>query len=232
MIEFLKQVLPPPVFQGLRTFYKDKVTHYQRDIYSEFGEDFAAAVLLGFKRSGFYVDIGAFRPKELSVTYYFYKKLDWSGLIVEPNPAAKKLFETQRPRDIFINKGVAQAMGELTYYEFSNPTLNSFSEEVFKTNQATLTSKKLIPVQPLRDLLAETVPQGTPIDLMNIDVEGLDFEVLESNDWNRFSPTVLVIEDHTFNPEAPLQSRTVQYLKGKGYRLKANCLISLIFIRE
>ncbi len=232
MIDFLREALPKNVFQGLRTFYKDKVTHYQRDIYSEFGEDFTAAVLLGFKKNGFYVDVGAFRPKELSVTYYFYKKLGWMGLIIEPNPAAKILFQTQRPRDIFLNMGVAQSGGDLTYYEFTNQTLNSFSEQVFKNNQATHTSKKMIPVQPLREILAKIIPQGTSIDLMNIDVEGLDFEVLESNDWNLFSPRVLVIEDHTFNPEAPLQSRTVQFLKEKGYKLKANCLISLIFIKD
>lgn len=102
MKELLKEVLPNGIFQSLRTIYKENFTHYQRDIYSEFGEDFTVAVLLGFKKNGFYVDIGAFRPKELSVTYYFYKKLGWKGIIVEPNPAAKKLFRAQRSRDLFI----------------------------------------------------------------------------------------------------------------------------------
>lgn len=232
MKELLREVLPQSIFQWSKNFYKENVTHYQRDIYSEFGEDFTAAVLLGFKRDGFYVDVGAYRPKELSVTYYFYKKLGWRGLIVEPNVAAKKLFEIQRSRDIFLNQGVAGARSELTYYEFKNPTLNSFSPQVLENNRAQLVAQKKIPVRPLSEILAEHVPMGTGIDLMNVDVEGLDLEVLKSNDWSRFTPKVLIIEDHAFNPERPMDSEIVQFIKSKGYTLKANCLISLVFVRE
>ena len=92
--------------------------------------------------------------------------------------------------------------------------------------------KKTIPVQPLSAILKEHLPAGRQIDLMNIDVEGLDFEVLESNDWETFSPKVLVIEDHEFNPEKPLESKILQFLKSKGYSLKANCLISLVLVKE
>ena len=232
MRELLKSVLPEDTYSRFKDIYKEHITEYKRDIYSEFGEDFVAAVLLGFKKNGCYVDIGAFRPKELSVTYYFYRKLDWSGITIEPNPAAKELFETQRPRDKFINQGVSDCAGSLTYYEFSDPTLNSFSEEVYKNNESTFVDKKSIVVSPLHKILEENLPAGKEIDLMNIDVEGLDREVLESNDWTRFSPKVIVIEDHLFDPEKPLESEIVQFLKSKGYKLKANCLISLIFYKE
>lgn len=232
MRELAKTFFPKSTYEKLKTIYKEKVTHYKRDIYSEFGEDFIAAVLLGFKKEGFYVDVGAFRPKELSVTYYFYKKLGWSGVVVEPNPTASSLFSAQRPRDTFINQGVAGVKGNLTYYEFEDPTLNSFSEEVFRDNQKSFASQKSISVNTLEDILSTHVPEGKQIDLMNIDVEGLDFEVLRSNNWERFSPQILVIEDHSFQPEAPLESEIVQFMKSKGYMLKANCLISLVFQKK
>ncbi len=232
MRDLLKSVLPQDTYSRIRDIYKEHITEYKRDIYSEFGEDFVAAVLLGFKKDGLYVDIGAFRPKELSVTYYFYKKLGWSGITIEPNPAAKEKFETQRPRDCFINQGVGNREGILNYYEFKDPTLNSFSQEVYKNNEATFISKREIKVSPLRDILNENLKDAQEIDLMNIDVEGLDREVLESNDWDRFSPKILVIEDHLFDPEKPLDSEIVQFIKSKGYKLKANCFISLVFERE
>ncbi len=232
MRDLLKSVLPEDTYSRIRDVYKEHITEFKRDIYSEFGEDFVAAVLLGFKKNGTYVDIGAFQPKELSVTYYFYRKLDWSGITIEPNPAAKEKFESQRPRDQFVNQGVSNKESILNYYEFKDPTLNSFSEEVYKNNEATFISKKEIKVSPLRDILATYLEEGSEIDLMNIDVEGLDREVLESNDWERFSPKVLVIEDHQFDPEHPLESEIVKFIKSKGYKLKANCLISLIFLKE
>jgi hypothetical protein len=112
MKDLLKSALPQHSYNRLRDIYKEYITEYKRDIYSEFGEDFIAAVLLGFKKEGFYVDIGAFRPKELSVTYYFYRKLGWSGITIEPNPTAKQKFEDQRPRDQFINQGVGLCEGK------------------------------------------------------------------------------------------------------------------------
>ena len=232
MQSLIKSLLPEATYNKLKDFYKQNITHYQRDIYSEFGEDFIAAVLLGFKKEGLYVDVGAFRPKELSATYYFYKKLNWSGIVVEPNPQAKPRFLSERPRDTFLNQGVAGSPGELTYYEFEDPTLNSFSEDVYKRNKATFKGKQTIKVSPLGEILSEYIPQGKEIDLMNVDVEGLDLEVLKSNDWDKYSPRVLIVEDHLFNPEKPLESEITQFLKSKGYTLKANCLISLIFFKD
>ena len=43
-------------------------------------------------KSGFYVDIGAHHPKRFSNTYFFYKR-GWSGITVEPNSDAIKLFK-------------------------------------------------------------------------------------------------------------------------------------------
>lgn len=232
MKKLLKKYLTEEMYSTLKDNYKSLITDYKRDIYSEFGEDFIAAVLLGFKEDGTYVDIGAFRPKELSVTYYFYKKLGWSGIVIEPNPIAQSLFEKQRPKDTFVNMGVCNQAGELTYFEFKDPTLNSFSESAYEEYQETFVGKKQIEVRRLDDILSSHLKEGKAIDLMNIDVEGLDFEVLESNDWTRFAPKVLIIEDHLFNPEAPMDSKIVQFLKERGYSLKANCLISLVFMQD
>jgi hypothetical protein len=43
-------------------------------------------------------------------------------------------------------------------------------------------------------LLDEYLPAGTGIDLLTVDVEGLDYEVLHSNDWARFTPDFVLVE--------------------------------------
>jgi hypothetical protein len=50
-----------------------------------------------------------------------------------------------------------------------------------------------IAIKPLKKVLEETC-SGKRIDFMSIDTEGYDVEVLLSNDWNKFRPTLLCIE--------------------------------------
>src|SRR5215216_5256624 len=56
--------------------------------------------------------------------------------------------------------------------------------------------KESVEILPLRELLDRHVPAGTAIRLFSIDVEGLDHEVVESNDWQRYRPDVVFIETH------------------------------------
>ena len=55
----------------------------------------------------------------------------------------------------------------------------------------------------MRDILRRHLPPDTQIDLLNIDVEGLDLEVLQSNDWSKFKPKVIIVEGTSFNFDCP-----------------------------
>ena len=63
---------------------------------------------------------------------------------------------------------------------------------------------------------------------MNVDVEGHDFEVLESNDWKRFRP-IIVVEDEVLEPR---ESQIVRMLNDHGYELCAQNVIILDKINE
>ena len=68
----------------------------------------------------------------------------------------------------------------------------------------------------LRAVLEEAAP--AVIDLLKVDVEGLELKVLLSNDWTRFRPQVILAEA-TF-PETPQRrdDGVETYLCGQGYR--------------
>ena len=51
-----------------------------------------------------------------------------------------------------------------------------------------------IPVVTLKKILDENLPLGKKIDFMSIDVEGFDHEVICSNDWLRYRPTIVALE--------------------------------------
>jgi hypothetical protein len=49
---------------------------------------------------------------------------------------------------------------------------------------------------PLRMILEQHLPRETGIDFMTVDCEGHDTQVLQSNDWKRFRPQVVLAEGH------------------------------------
>src|SRR5436190_418443 len=101
--------------------------------YAQSGEDLIADIELEKKKKGFFVDIGAFHPKLFSNTYLFYKK-GWRGVCEEPNPKMEELFEKTRPKDVFINMGVAASEEVMTYFEFEDAAANTFLPEQVKKN--------------------------------------------------------------------------------------------------
>jgi len=201
--------------------------------YAQSGEDIIADVLLGKKNKGYYVEVGAFHPKLFSNTYLFYKR-GWSGVCVEPRPEVKEEFTKVRPRDRFVSMGVAEKKDVLEYWEFDDAAANTFLPEQAERNikEAGRKLKRKInaAVMPLKDILATSVPEEVKIDLLSVDVEGMDLEVLRSNDWKKYRPKVVIGEDLEFDFLNPKKSEVVKYLLGLGYRLAGVTPYSLVFV--
>ena len=202
--------------------------------YAQSGEDIIADVLLEKKRKGIYVEVGAFHPKLFSNTYLFYKR-GWSGVCIEPRPEVKEMFEKTRSRDKFVSLGVGAKKDVLEYYEFDDSAANTFSTEQAEKNTQEAGRKLLrkinVAVMPLRDILAGCELDGKTVDLMSVDVEGMDAEVLKSNDWNKYRPKVVICEDLEFDFMNPKKSAVVKYLLDLGYELVGKTPYSLI-LRE
>lgn len=200
--------------------------------FSSAGEDMILRHLLGSdKMSGFYVDVGAFHPTLFSNTYFFYLN-GWQGINIEARPGSKPLFDSVRPRDINLEVGISGERGTMTYYLIAEDSpMNSFSADFLRQIEMLEHVKKeiSIPTIPLAEVLERHVPAGQAIDFMNVDVEGRDFEVLDSNDWQRFRPRIVVVEDEGLNPN---ESRIVQMMRGHGYELCAQNVIILDKINE
>jgi FkbM family methyltransferase len=165
-------------------------------MFSHYGEDVAIAKLLRPQRRGTYVDVGANHPFVGLNTAYLYM-LGWSGLAIDPNPAFSPEFKQRRPRDVHLTLGVAENDSELTYFEFNQDVLNTFSAD--RAQQLTDEGngpirKRQIPCRPLRTIIAEHL-SNRHIDLLSVDCEGFDLEVLKSADLARLRPTVIVVED-------------------------------------
>ena len=58
-------------------------------------------------------------------------------------------------------------------------------------------------------------------------LEGLDLEVLMSNDWDMYNPSVILVEDKTFRKKLS-DSDVYKYLIGKDYVFHSYMDITLI----
>lgn len=184
--------------------------------YSQYGEDEVLLELFKDTPSGVYVDVGAHHPYRYSNTYLLYKK-GWHGINIDPNEKAIALFAKARPKDTNICCGVG-TKGELTYYRFSDPAVNTFiAEEAEKSKRKsfiTYLGESRVPVHPLSELITG------PFDLLSIDAEGMDLEILQSYDW-KFYPKVIVVEG----------DKSESFLKTHGYFFYATRGLSKIYTR-
>jgi FkbM family methyltransferase len=188
--------------------------------FSQEGEDVILDKFFFDKPDGFYVDIGAHHPVRLSNTYKYYLK-GWRGINIDAMPGVMQLFNEIRSRDINLEIGIGKSEAVLPFYSFEESTLNTFNEDNIKriTNSGIKVRKIInIPVMPLYAVLDKYLPGGQTVDFMSIDVEGLDYDVLLSNNWDKYKPKVILVENIDAAIEEVLQSEIHLFLSSKGYR--------------
>lgn len=209
-----------------RTYvYPLKIYSHHQLSFSQEGEDRILDRLFERQNEGFYVDIGAHHPQRFSNTYLFYLK-GWRGINIDAMPGSMELFKKLRPRDINIEAAISDSSEILTYYMFDEPALNGFSEKVsFGRNNRS--KNKVVDKRPIRTLqlsevLDEHLQVGQEIDFLSIDVEGLDYQVLLSNNWSKYKPKIILIEELSASLDFVNSSSKIRILlKDEGYELFA-----------
>jgi hypothetical protein len=73
--------------------------------------------------------------------------------------------------------------------------------------------------------------EGVPgrVYTLNIDVEGLDFEVLKSNDWQKYRPEVVLIEVLSSSLLEVIESDINQFMASLNYELYAKAVNTIIY---
>lgn len=207
---------------------------YSRLSWSQEAEDLVLDKYFGQRANGFYVDVGAHHPVRFSNTHLFYIR-GWRGINIDAMPASMTAFERARPRDINLNIGIAAEAGALIYYRYDDPALNGFvrgSDTIASTRARgayRLLGTDTVMVEPLASVLERHLPPGQAIDFLTVDAEGLDLEVLLSNDWSRFRPKCVVVELDGLRLEEALEDQCCVFLRERGYRLYGKTGKSAIF---
>lgn len=215
---------------------RKKMRYFRPNLsYSQEGEDLVLKRLFEGRKDGFYVDIGAHHPYRFSNTALFYEN-GWRGINIDPNPGTAIHFDRYRPRDVNLELAINNTSEPLDFYIFNEPALNTFDSEAaaehISSSKWELVHKISVQQKTLSEVLDRHLPQGVKIDFMTIDVEGIGYDVLTSNDWNKYLPDVVLIEvwgDQTL--KSLLSMPESEFLSSYGYQLIAKTVNTAFFRR-
>jgi FkbM family methyltransferase len=180
-----------------------------------------------------FLQIGAFDGRQSDPLYQFITRHHWRGVLVEPMPDAfARLQEAYRgePQVQLRNVAIARENGTRNLYHLRRdapglptwaPMLASFDRDVVLRHGAQIPHiSDLIETTEVRCLTLSTLLAETglrQIDLLQIDVEGWDFEVLKMVDFTQIKPAIINYEHAHLNADD--WDSAVGLLVRNGYRV-------------
>jgi len=178
----------------LQNIYIKNNFFLKKGSYSMDQEDLVIKEYFKEKNKGFYVDVGCYHPLQRSNTMLLYQK-GWRGINIDISDFSIKLFKFLRPDDFNLNLAVSNKEGEIDmFFQKKLSQLSTIKENQAKNAfQGNILNKKILSKR-LTSILDESKYKDQKIDFLNIDVEGADFEVLQSLNLNKYSPELICIE--------------------------------------
>ena len=179
-------------------------------------------IFKGYKH-GVFMDIGAHDGVTFNNTLYFEKTNQWTGYNVEPIPTVYEKLKANRPSCVNVNYAVASTDGTAEFFCNSGYTemLSGLKEHfdarhldrLQKENQLMGSTTEVLTVPTKR---IETICDEhhiTHIHYLSIDVEGAEFDVIQSIPFDKVFIDVIGFENNYEDASIPI----IQYLAKKKY---------------
>lgn len=205
--------------------------------YSQYGEDRIIASFfdeVGVS-AGTYVDIGAFHPRWLSNTHLLASR-GWRGVVVDIDEQKVRLCERARRDCVGVVAAVAPegSPSQVPVYRFDRlwseiDTLSEVDAREARDRTGIDFEVQVVPTVGIHDVLERARNLFGSIELLNIDIEGVDEVVLGEIDFERFPVGVVCFED---NHRFAGSEATVATLTSHGYRHLATSGGSHIWVRS
>jgi len=179
-------------------------------------------VFKGFK-NGIYVDVGAHDGITYNNTVYFEKNNNWTGINIEPIKQVFDKLVTNRPNNINLNCAVCNNDGETEfvcntgYTEMISGIKNTFDsrhwQRLQNENKQMGSTTEIIKVntKKLETIFDEN--KISHIHYLSIDVEGAEFEVIKSINFDKVFIDVIGFENNYDDISVPI----IDFLFSKNF---------------
>ena len=176
-------------------------------------------------QNGFYVDVGAHDGVSINNTLYFENNNHWTGINIEPIKAVFDKLVANRPNSINLNVAVCNEDGETEflcntgYTEMISGIKNTFDsrhlDRLSNENNKMGSTTEIIKVNTNR---LDTIFQEhhvSHVNYLSIDVEGAEFEVIKSINFDNVFIDVIGFENNYADVSIPI----IDYLEHKNFVL-------------
>jgi len=177
--------------EGLST----ELDRYAPKHFSERNEEAIIRHFFSDRRTGIFLDVGAYHYKNGSNTYYLEKNLDWSGIAIDANAEFARGYHENRPKTMFFNLFVSDKSDEQAdFFVVRDPGHLTKSTGVPGFVTGRKTDKIKVPTITLNDLLAKLAVKK--IDFLSLDIELWEPHALAGFDIEKYRPDLVCIEAH------------------------------------
>ena len=180
-----------------------------------------------------YLDIGAHHPYWLNNTAIFYEQ-GVRGVCIDPSKESSRLFQKMRPEDRFVRAAVGGTTSEAgTLYIMDEPaltTMNKSEADAYVREKGhKIVREESVDIISLNDLIDQHF-DGVGPTIMNLDIEGAEYDVMSSFDYAERSPYMICAETLGYVSQIH-NEELIDVLSRNGYRVVATTPINTVFVR-
>ena len=197
-------------------------------------DEFVEKCILHNYKNGVFVDVGAHDGITINNTLYFEKINNWSGINIEPIPDVYSKLINNRPKCINLNYAVSDKDGSANfilnkgYTEMLSGLQESYHQKHYIRRDNEIKSKggstDIVKVETKRLETILDIYKIYNINYLSIDVEGGEFSVIKSINFNKVFIDIINFECN-YKDEG---DKIIKFLKENNFKLLIKSEISKI----
>lgn len=178
---------------------------------SQIGQDKWVHSIIGDKKDGYFIELGACDGLYLSNTLFFERNLNWKGICIEPNDNYIKELYANRKCNI-SNELVYSCEGEKVNFALSDAASGIMDENI---GPFTRKDQSVLKITTTLGNILDKFKAPNIIDYLSLDVEGQEYNILSTFPFDKYRFRCITVE-HNAPHIGPKQQMLIRELLEKN----------------
>ncbi|XP_059484884.1 uncharacterized protein LOC132202164 isoform X2 [Neocloeon triangulifer] len=172
------------------------------------------ARVLKNKTRGFFIECGALDGETRSNTLWLERSLGWQGLLVEADPLNFQMVQ-KKGRKAWLAPTCLSTERRPIMVSFDQNFNTGKIDKLAQNFKDTKIEKPVIFCTPITTLMLAL--NISKVDYFSLDIEGSEFEVLRTIDFEKFEISTLTVEHQHLNQSGKADMK--KYMEDRGYQI-------------